>query len=524
MAESADSLRSLLEQFQRGDLDVSAATSRIRELAHSPTAPTVDAHVDLDRHRRCGFPEVVYCEGKTSEAVVGVFEALYEHGEDCFGTRVAAEQAEAVLKRFPAAVHNTLGRTIRVTQPGTSETSPGRRGSVCVVTAGTSDRPVAEETLETLRWMGCDVELVVDVGVAGPHRLPEHLDRIRAADAVVVIAGMEGALPSVVGGWVDCPVVAVPTSVGYGASFGGVTALLGMLNSCASNVTVVNIDAGFKGGYIAGLIARKGSFGRVTIVAGSRGMSGAAALAGLGALRGGAGLVYLAVPESILPSVAGVEPSFLTIPLPDDDQGRISGDGLAAFQQTLSQQSAVAIGPGMGQTDGTKQTVRDLYESLVAPMVIDADGLNVLADSIGELKPAGPRILTPHPGEFARLTGSDIETVESQREELAAQFASEHQVILVLKGRNSVVTDGERVAINTTGNAGMATGGSGDVLTGLIAALLGQELPPFDAAHLGVHLHGSAGDLAAAELSQPGMIASDLPRFLPAAWKLMLGD
>ncbi|MCA9029068.1 MAG: nickel pincer cofactor biosynthesis protein LarB, partial [Planctomycetaceae bacterium] len=126
-----------------------------------------------------------------------------------------------------------------------------------VVTAGTSDRPVAEEALETLRWMNCEVELIVDVGVAGPHRLPAHLTKLREADVIVVVAGMEGALPSVVGGYVDCPVIAVPTSVGYGANFGGLSALLGMLNSCAANVTVVNIDAGFKGGYIAGLIASR---------------------------------------------------------------------------------------------------------------------------------------------------------------------------------------------------------------------------------------------------------------------------
>ncbi len=126
-----------------------------------------------------------------------------------------------------------------------------------VVTAGTSDRPVAEEALETLRWMNCRVELIVDVGVAGPHRLLSQLELLRDADAIVVVAGMEGALPSVVGGHVDCPVIAVPTSVGYGANFGGLSALLGMLNSCAANVTVVNIDAGFKGGYIAGLIAHR---------------------------------------------------------------------------------------------------------------------------------------------------------------------------------------------------------------------------------------------------------------------------
>ena len=146
-------------------------------------------------------------------------------------------------RKFPAAIYNPLGRMIRLSPPREISLV----GTVAVVTAGTSDRPVAEEALETLRWMECKVDLIVDIGVAGPKRLLQQKHRFDAADAVVVIAGMEGALPSVVGGWVACPVVAVPTSVGYGANFGGIAALLGMLNSCASNVCVVNIDSGFKG-------------------------------------------------------------------------------------------------------------------------------------------------------------------------------------------------------------------------------------------------------------------------------------
>lgn len=253
-------------------------------------------------------------------------------------------------------------------------------------------------------------------------------------------------------------------------------------------------------------------------------MSGAAALAGLGALRGGAGLVYVAVPDAILSIVAGFDPSYLTIPLPDDERGRIADGAFAILSETLPQQSAVAVGPGMGQTEGTTKLVRELYETVTAPLVVDADGLNVLADTIDDLKAAGPRILTPHPGEFARLIGSDVATVESAREELAVRFASDHGVVLVLKGHRTVITDGTHLAVNTTGNSGMATGGSGDVLTGLVAALLAQDMSAFDAAQLGVHLHGLAGDLAAEELSEPGMIASDLPRFLPLAWKRLLGN
>jgi pyridinium-3,5-biscarboxylic acid mononucleotide synthase len=219
------------------------------------------ADVDLDRARRCGFPEVVYGQGKTIMALKQIFATLLAAGHEVFATRVSPEQAAGLAGTFPEGRYNDVARTLRV-PASEPPTALRHRGKVTVVTAGTSDLPVAEEARETLLWMGCDVQVVVDVGVAGPHRLPAQLDKLTGADAVVVIAGMEGALPSVVGGYVDCPVIAVPTSVGYGASFGGISALLGMLNSCASNVTVVNIDSGFKGGYVAGLIASRAAKAR----------------------------------------------------------------------------------------------------------------------------------------------------------------------------------------------------------------------------------------------------------------------
>ncbi len=250
---NSESFTELLEQVQRGELDVSVVVEQLMTIQMPMTAETPDAHVDLDRRRRCGFPEVVFCQGKTIEAIIDIFRALEKHGEDCFGTRCTPEQAKGVIAELPKVAYNPIARTLRLSR---TEKKPVL-GKVAVITAGTSDLPVAEEAVETLRWMNCEIELVVDVGVAGPHRLHEHRHRFDDADAVVVIAGMEGALPSVVGGFVEAPVIAVPTSVGYGASFGGVAALLGMLNSCASNVTVVNIDSGFKGGYVAGLIARR---------------------------------------------------------------------------------------------------------------------------------------------------------------------------------------------------------------------------------------------------------------------------
>jgi NAD(P)H-hydrate epimerase len=272
--------------------------------------------------------------------------------------------------------------------------------------------------------------------------------------------------------------------------------------------------------------SHKGSFGSVLIVAGSRGMSGAASLSGLGALRGGAGLVTVAVPAGIQTIVASVEPSYLTLALAEDDAGRISRLAAAEILARSKQASSVAIGPGWGRSADLTELAQFLYTSIAAPLVVDADALNALAASPGGFPKApatAARIVTPHPGEFARLTATDTKSVQADRQTRAADFARTHGVIVVLKGHETVVTDGERVAINTTGNSGMATGGTGDVLTGLIAALLAQGMLPFDAAHLGVHLHGLAGDLAAAQFGKPGMIASDLPGFLGQAWRQVGG-
>ena len=251
-----DQLKDLLRQGEQDGWSESDWTAAVAQLAGPVAAPSTaeleSARVDLDRLARCGYPEVVYAEGKTVESVVEIFAALSEAGQDCLATRVSAEQGEALVERFPEVEWNRVAGCVRWNR----DSGPEIRGRVLVVTAGPTDRPVAEEAVETLRWMRCGVDCLEDVGVAGPHRLLERRDCLTSVDAIVVAAGMEGALPSVVGGWVACPVVAVPTSVGYGAALGGLAALLGMLNSCAANVTVVNIDAGFKAGFVAGLIAR----------------------------------------------------------------------------------------------------------------------------------------------------------------------------------------------------------------------------------------------------------------------------
>jgi NCAIR mutase (PurE)-related protein len=221
----------------------------------SKTADLGDVRLDLDRRRRCGFSEVVFGEHKDVATLKRVVQKLLDEHQPVLVTRLAEVKGLDLAAAFPAGRYNAWARTFRVDLAADCTVSAHPTGRVAIVTAGTSDMPVAEEVRETVEWMGVGCEVIGDVGVAGPHRLQEQLPRIVGADAVVVVAGMEAALASVVGGHVACPVIAVPTSVGYGASFGGLAALLGMLNSCAANVSVVNIDAGFKAGYIAGMIA-----------------------------------------------------------------------------------------------------------------------------------------------------------------------------------------------------------------------------------------------------------------------------
>ena len=209
------------------------------------------ATLDLQREERCGFPEVILAEGKTNEWIAGAVQRMAEAKQSVFVTRVNEAQADHLKLHFATAEQDRLARTFWM--PTADYVSPNL-GKILVVTAGTGDLPVAQEAVVTARVMGANVELVVDVGVAGLHRLLRQLDRLNQADVLIVVAGMDGALPSVVGGLVACPVIAVPTSIGYGASFGGVAALLTMLNSCSAGVTVVNIDAGFKAGYVAARI------------------------------------------------------------------------------------------------------------------------------------------------------------------------------------------------------------------------------------------------------------------------------
>ncbi len=246
----AVSLERLLEEVRAGTKPVEDAVAQLRSVAVSGDG---DIRVDLHRELRRGFPEVVYGEGKTTDQVVRAATTIWEHHEALLVTRVDGDTAKAVCEAIPGAEANAVARTVTARRGDAAEAV----GRVAIVTAGTSDLPVAEEAAVTATVMGAHVESINDVGVSGVHRLLEQTPVLREASVVVVVAGMEGALPSVVAGLLDAPVIAVPTSVGYGASFEGLAALLAMLNSCASGVTVVNIDNGFGAGYAAATINRR---------------------------------------------------------------------------------------------------------------------------------------------------------------------------------------------------------------------------------------------------------------------------
>ncbi len=267
--------------------------------------------------------------------------------------------------------------------------------------------------------------------------------------------------------------------------------------------------------------AHKGDFGKVCIIAGSTGMSGAAALSGRAALRAGAGLVRVATPKSVLPIVASIEPSFTTIALPEDSLGRISAKAISPVLEVAGQNDCLAFGPGLGISGALRSLLEMLLEQYQLRLIIDADGLNNLTgikNWPAQLKAS--LILTPHPGEMKRLWPALLrEPFPPDRQQQAVRLAQQTKTIVTLKGAGTVVTDGQKVYINKTGNPGMATAGSGDVLTGIITALAGQGLNNFDAAVLGVYIHGLAGDIAAENLGQTSMIATDIIDALPEAFK-----
>jgi NCAIR mutase (PurE)-related protein len=243
-------LKKLLEQIKTGDIGIEDAVEKLR---HLPFENLGFARIDHHRQIRTGFPEVIYCPGKTTEQIVKIFENLARRGNNVLATRAGKEIFDAVSSKFKAARYEQSARAIVLYQ----KDLPASKTVLPIITAGTSDLPVAEEARVTAEIMGQRTELICDVGVAGLHRIISHLPKLQNANVIIVVAGMEGALASVVAGLVSCPVIAVPTSVGYGASFEGLSALLTMINSCASGVTVVNIDNGFGAAVAATMISKK---------------------------------------------------------------------------------------------------------------------------------------------------------------------------------------------------------------------------------------------------------------------------
>lgn len=284
--EDIKHLRKLLTDVATGEVSVNDATNSLLDpaaasesgLISKPVTPSSSKNpgqgvsLDLDRERRCGFPEVIYGEGKPPAMIIDIMRQQQSAGQSSLATRVDPNAVAEILQQIPDAKHNPIARTVSrydssqeshqdasigvSRQPLSHSTEPHPGRHVAVITAGSTDAPVAEEAIETLKWMNIPFRSFTDIGVAGPARLLAAVPALRQATAVIVIAGMEGALPAAVGGHLSVPVFAVPTSVGYGATLGGLTPMLGMLSSCASNVAVVNIDAGFKGAYLAGLVVK----------------------------------------------------------------------------------------------------------------------------------------------------------------------------------------------------------------------------------------------------------------------------
>ncbi|HXV28276.1 MAG TPA: NAD(P)H-hydrate dehydratase, partial [bacterium] len=267
--------------------------------------------------------------------------------------------------------------------------------------------------------------------------------------------------------------------------------------------------------------SHKGNFGRIFILAGSRGLTGAAHLAGMGALRAGAGLVTVGVPEQVYPVIARRQAELMVRPFPSTSQGTLSPGGLKSILEFSIHQDVLAIGPGLSQNRATQRLIRQLIEKTVQPLVLDADGLNALKGRTSALRHAKYRaILTPHPGEFIRLFGGRLSGRDHDRKQRAREVAFKFKIFLVLKGHHTVIASPEgKVHVNPTGNPGMASGGTGDVLTGIIAALIGQRFSLWDAARFGVYFHGLAGDLACRRAGEASLTATDLLEFLPQAVK-----
>jgi NAD(P)H-hydrate epimerase len=266
-------------------------------------------------------------------------------------------------------------------------------------------------------------------------------------------------------------------------------------------------------------ISHKGDAGRVLVIAGSLGMTGAGGLASRACLRAGAGVVLWAVPKSLNASCESLTLEVITLPIPETPSGAPAMESREILVEAAREANCVILGPGLPVAGDTGELMRLLIPEIYPPLILDGGALTAIGtDLMAIRKRQSPTIITPHPGEMARLVGKTSAAVQGKRLDFALKYAKLSGAVVVLKGAGTVVSDGGRIFVNTSGNPGMSTAGSGDVLAGVIAALVGQKMPPFEAAQLGVYLHGLAGDLAAAELGQRGLMASDLVNKLPAAF------
>lgn len=263
--------------------------------------------------------------------------------------------------------------------------------------------------------------------------------------------------------------------------------------------------------------SHKGTYGKLLLICGSVGMAGAGVLAARSALRTGAGLVMLCIPKSTYP-VAGAQLSCpLVVPCPETEKGTFSPDAYKQIKPHLERADAIVIGPGIGQNDQTEVFLKNLLQQHSIPTVLDADAINILSEDPDLLSSLKNTVITPHPGEFSRITDDSIAEIQQNRKNKAFQWASKNEPVLVLKGHNTVVSHSKQEWVNSTGNSGMATGGTGDVLSGIIGTFVGQKYDLYEAAKLGVYLHGYSGDLAAEQLGKDSVIASDLISHLPSA-------
>jgi hydroxyethylthiazole kinase-like uncharacterized protein yjeF len=505
---------------------------------------------DADRHtiEEIGIPSLVLMEN-AGRQVVAAIEAAYESHLD---GRVAVlcgrgnnggdgfVVARTLLQRGIDTSVFVIGSLTDVR--GDARTNLDILGRLGVTVVEVNDEQAWELHFSEIARCSLIVDAIFGTGLRSPvaGMMETVIADVNASDIPVVSvdlpSGMSADTPHLVGDCIDASLTVtlaapkLPLVLPPGEAYAGdvVIADIGIPHDVIEGLEGPHVEL-LTPEQLRGLVApraadsHKGDFGRLTLVAGSTGKTGAAYLAAVGALRSGAGLVTVATPKSCLHTIASMGPAYMTASLPEDDAGLVIADGVERVLELTH--DVVACGPGLGRSRGVAEFVRALIDRATCPLVLDADAITVLADDPGRLTGSEERdvIITPHPGEMARLIGASIAEVQANRTEVAGNFATTHRVYVVLKGHRTVIaTPDGHIFINPTGNPGMATGGTGDVLTGMIAAWLAQLLDAEAACRLAVFLHGAAGDLAEAREGQAAMMATDLLEHLGEALASLL--